>query len=534
MPYAILAKYFEGASAMLSLDLARAVTLLEQARTRVLAAEASPGVAEFHLRDRIEAVLASALAGAASLPPAMRPVSTLVPRTLLDEMVARHPEWTTPRLLLLSDPAAMEGTAAEATLERILASVGDDPLMEDFVTLFGAGRAKAWAAVTIWRRVIQRGASDVRLAPLLERVADACGEGYEASLLRAMREGLHRRDAAILPLGERLRLMPMPLATDPTTLLATCTAMQLYLHAPVTDASRAQRVAVFRRFLRATDVDELHPSSWPLVSQLRLGVAVALGESLADTDPAATRFEAARVALVNRRLDVAGARAAVAIAFDDVRRDLANDLTPFVAELAAYVFRTRLPMDALFHAARSGARLGADDATRDRIDDEVAAWSDDEAKALAALRGPDRALALVEQARRPSDVRMLATVADLLGVVARVADGTPDAEKVAAAQMKLAVRLRGFAAPVTRRDWRAWRDPVRPQATTASKAGDPVPSTRGPEVDASARGARPDAVPPAWGWPLGVGVAALFAAVVLAGIVRRRRARPEARDQSKR
>jgi hypothetical protein len=487
VPYAILAKYFEGATALLSLDVARAVALLEQARARVLAAEGAPGIAEFQLRDRIEAVLASALAGAASLPPALRPTSSLSARSLLDEMVARHPGWTTPRLLLLSDPAAMDGQAAEQTLERILASTGDDPLMDDFATLFGAGRAKAWAAVTIWRRVIQHGASDARVRRCSKRVADACGDGYEAGLLRAMFAGFHLRERAIVPVGERLRAMPVPLPADPTTVLATCTAMQLYLQAPVTDASRAQRVAVLRRFLRATDVDELHPSLWPLLSQLRLGTAVALGDSLVDADPASPRSAAARVALVNRRLDVAGARAAVTSAYDDVRRDLATDLTPFVAEMAAYVFRAHLPMDALFHAERSGARLGADDATRARIDDEVTAWSDDEAKALAALRGPDRALELVERARRPSDVRMLASVADLLGVVAQLSDGAADEAKVAATQAKLAARVRGLSSALTRRDWVAWRDPAA--SPPASRDGGPVPSTQGPEP-ARARASR--------------------------------------------
>ncbi|MFO0934163.1 MAG: hypothetical protein U1E39_15870 [Planctomycetota bacterium] len=539
VPYAILAKYFEGAAALLSLDVARAVALLEQARTRVLAAEGAPGVAEFHLRDRIEAVLASALAGAASLPPPMRPTSSLSARALLDEMVARHPDWTTPRLLLLSDPAVMDGQAAEATLERILASAGDDPLMDDFATLFGAGRAKAWAAVTIWRRVIQRGVSDVRLAPVLERVAEACGDGYEASLLRAMQAGLHREQGAVLPLGERLCAMPVPLSNDPTTLLATCTAMQLYLQAPVADAARAQRVAVLRRFLRATDVDELHPSLWPVLSQLRLGAAVALGESLAAADPASSRFEAARVALVNRRLDVAGARAAVTAAYDDVRRDLATDLTPFVAEMAAYIFRAHLPMDALYAAARSGARLDADGATRDRIDGEVAAWADDEAKALAALRGPDRALELVERARRPSDVRMLSTVADLLGVVAQLSDGTADAGKVAATQAKLAARVRGMSAPITRRDWVAWRDPAA--SPTAPRDGGPVPPTRGPVA-----GVRPGLAVPEGGSPSGTSdgfgpspvlvaaaVGGVFAAIAVV-LVARARARRRAGDQSKR
>ncbi len=231
-----------------------------------------------------------------------------------------------------------------------------------------------------------------------------------------------------------------------------------------------------------------------LLSQLRLGTAVALGESLVDADPASTRFEAARVALVNRRLDVAGARAAVTSAYDDVRRDLATDLTPFVAEMAAYVFRAHLPMDALFHAARSGARLGADDATRARIDDEVTAWSDDEAKALAALRGPDRALESVERARRPSDVRMLASVADLLGVVAQLSDGAADEAKVAATQAKLAARVRGLSSALTRRDWVAWRDPAA--SPPASRDGGPVPSTQGPGA-----GARPGLAVPEGGSP---------------------------------
>lgn len=530
-PYVILARYFEGAAALLSLDVARSVELLTQARTRVLAAEGLPGVAEFHLRDRIEAVLASALAGAAALPPALRPATDLTARGLLDAMIARHPDWTTPRLLLLSDPAASEGPAAEALLDRILAASGDDPLMDDFATLFGAGRAKAWAAVTVWRRALGHGVPDARLVPLLERVAEACGDGVEAGLFRAMRDGVHRREGAILPLGERLRALPAPLGSDPTTLLATATAMQLYLAAPVTDASRAQRVAVCRRFLAATDVDDVNPALGPVLSQLRLATAVALGESLADADPFASRLEATRVALVNRRLDVAGARDAVLAAFEEVRRGLARDLTPFVAELAAYVFRRHLALDRLRAAARAGAGLDGDAAARERVETELLAWSDAEARELAALRGPDRALALVETARRPADVRMLATVSDLLGVLAQVSGDTPDAAQVAATQAKLQARLRGLGTAVARRDWTAWRDPPSAAGAAPAEAKDrvPVPPTQGPFARRPPGLAVPEGDASA-SRTVGIGAGALAALVVLVAL----RALARRRRQSKR
>lgn len=496
VPLMVTEALADGTQALQRLDVAAARERLEACLALLDARPDDPAALALHLRARCELMLVLAhrfaerldQAAASVAPPVLAPAdpgqeppAPPDAHAIVERLLARHPDWPSVHML-----AAMTQPDAEADLLRSRLDAAlrlpreGDPLLADLAVQLGTQRMDAWVAFTLYYQATQKKQPASVLEPLLDRLVAALGSSPEAELVRLLREGDSIGVASTaVRLRERLLALPTPLASEPVTTMVVgfCFAVYLGVSERV-ERERERRPDVARWFLQASDVADLPGPAWTQLSLYRMAALGTLAEVLGAERAADPELRRLRLAVANRRAPLPELRARIEGWKAAHALKARERLGPFLAEWVS-VMRRDGAEDDLHASAAALLEEVPEGEERAAYARELESWRAALAaeRGLAALADPGRAapptpeevagaratmLARLDRvhamARRPADLHMLASLANLLSTaLPTLATRDP----VGAAAMRsvlerMASGLSGEGLRLAARDWSAW------------------------------------------------------------------------------